>query len=105
LILYVGANIDVGDLKNYFPHPISGRKVFVILDASHMLKLMRNILFECLRMWLPGFFHPAEWDHFDALHEDQTVIGFRAGNKLTDKHVNPTYHKMNRKTLMKRKKR
>lgn len=31
-------------LKTHFPHPITGDKVFVMMDACHMLKLARNML-------------------------------------------------------------
>ncbi|CAL9699735.1 unnamed protein product [Knipowitschia caucasica] len=31
-------------LKTSFPHPVTGERVFVIMDACHMLKLARNML-------------------------------------------------------------
>ena len=31
-------------LKTHFPHPTTGDKVFVMMDACHMLKLTRNML-------------------------------------------------------------
>ena len=32
-------------LKTYFPHPVeSSERVFVVMDACHMLKLSRNML-------------------------------------------------------------
>ena len=30
--------------SNQFPHPVTGEKVFVMMDACHMLKLARNML-------------------------------------------------------------
>ena len=33
---------DVRNLKPYFQHPVSAEPVFLILDACHMLKLVRN---------------------------------------------------------------
>lgn len=31
-------------LKTFFPHPATGERVFVMMDACHMLKLARNML-------------------------------------------------------------
>ena len=31
-------------LQTSFPHPVTGEKVFVMMDACHMLKLARNML-------------------------------------------------------------
>ena len=31
-------------LKTFFPHPVTGERVFVMMDACHMLKLARNML-------------------------------------------------------------
>ena len=37
------ANFDVSNFQPYFPHPwYNEQKVFVIFDACHKLKLMRN---------------------------------------------------------------
>ncbi|KYM93955.1 THAP domain-containing protein 9 [Cyphomyrmex costatus] len=38
----LGANIAAQDLKPYFIHPQSKEKVYIILDACHMIKLIRN---------------------------------------------------------------
>jgi len=32
------------DIKNFFSHPVNNHKIYVILDACHMLKLARNAL-------------------------------------------------------------
>lgn len=40
----LGCNFQIDNLKSYFQHPVSKEKVFVFLDASHMLKLVRNTL-------------------------------------------------------------
>lgn len=41
----LGACLKYGpNLKTYFPHPVTADPVFVILDACHMLKLVRNTL-------------------------------------------------------------
>lgn len=39
----LGANVKVhGQMKNFFPHPVTKEKVFILLDASHSLKSCRN---------------------------------------------------------------
>ena len=63
----MGANLSIDNLKNWFPHPASPqRKVYVILDACHMLKLVRNLLGDKEEIFLDGFEHPAKFGHFKA---------------------------------------
>ncbi|GBM79369.1 hypothetical protein AVEN_32978-1 [Araneus ventricosus] len=40
----LGANITANNLVNFFPHPVTSNPIYVILDACHMLKLVRNCL-------------------------------------------------------------
>jgi len=40
----LGANLQFPNLKNWFQHPSTGRKVFIVCDPCHMLKLVRNTL-------------------------------------------------------------
>ena len=45
----LGCNIFVSDitqLKHYFMHPTLNYKIYILLDACHMLKLGRNALAE-----------------------------------------------------------
>jgi len=43
----LGASIDLNDMKPTFVHPVDpSKQVCLILDACHMLKLMRNTLAE-----------------------------------------------------------
>ena len=37
-------------LQTFFPHPVTGERVFVMMDACHMLKLARNMLQACSPM-------------------------------------------------------
>ena len=91
----MGANLSIDNLKNWFPHPASPqRKVYVILGACHMLKLVRNLLGDKEEIFLDGFEHPAKFGHFKALVEHQEEIGFRSGNRLTWEHINYQNHKM-----------
>ena len=33
-------------MKNYFSHPATGKRVYILLDVVHMIKLLRNLLDE-----------------------------------------------------------
>ncbi|KAL7399280.1 hypothetical protein ABVT39_022445 [Epinephelus coioides] len=55
-------------LKTSFVHPVTGERVFIMMDACHMLKLACNML--------------------------QTKDGLHATNKITHKHVHFDNQKM-----------
>ncbi|GBM79390.1 hypothetical protein AVEN_32994-1 [Araneus ventricosus] len=40
----LGANLSSDKLKHFFPHTVTVKDVFVILDPCHMLMLVRNCL-------------------------------------------------------------
>ena len=98
----LGANIKLDDLKNSFPHPITGDPVFVMLDAPHMMKLSRNLIGEydlyldisiyldIIYIWISGFNLPATWRDFLALLEKQEETGLKSGNRFT--RNNAEYH-------------
>lgn len=91
----LGAGVVPGQFKNYFDHPVTGHRIYIMIDPPHMLKLARNHFADASEIKIPGFAEPAKWAHVAALHDYQTEIGFRAlGNKLTKKHVNFQRHKM-----------
>lgn len=57
----LGANINSeDDMKNWFLHPSNGKKVYIILDACYMLKLLRNLLGDYKKIWLPWFNTPVQ---------------------------------------------
>lgn len=40
---HLGADLtNANDLKPFFPHPITRENVYIFLDPSHMIKLVRN---------------------------------------------------------------
>lgn len=90
----LGARLDPDDLKNWFEHPSTKERVYIILDACHMLKLVRNLMGDKKELFIPGFEKPAKWDHFEALHEQQEEIGLKSGNRLSKNHVQYGKHKM-----------
>ena len=68
-------------LKPYFLHPSTKERVYVMLDACHMLKLARNLLAMPEGIMVSGFKIPAKWKYIEALFELQNKTGFRLGNK------------------------
>jgi len=87
----LGAKLDLENLQHWFPHPVTGEKVYVILDAVHMIKLARNLIGDKKELFIPGFDSPIKWDHYVALYDDQQAIGLKAGNKLSKIHIH--YHR------------
>ena len=68
-------------LKPYFLNPSTKERVYVMLDACHMLKLARNLLAMPEGIMESGFKIPAKWKYIEALFELQNKTGFRLGNK------------------------
>ncbi len=45
MLQQLGACLDIGQLQCYFTHPLDkNKKIYVLLDVCHMLKLVRNTL-------------------------------------------------------------
>ncbi len=82
-----GANLDFDNLVNFIKHPCTDMKVYVIPDPVHMLKLARNFIAQIGEVFIPGFLVPVLWRHWIALHDFQVMLGFRLGNRLTEKHI------------------
>jgi len=77
-----------------FAHPADNtRQIAVLLDPCHMLKLMRNMLAD------KGFLidengDEVRWEYVVKLEQLQSREGLRAGNRLTQRHINWTKQKM-----------
>uniref|UniRef100_A0A9J7ZUA4 DNA transposase THAP9 n=1 Tax=Cyprinus carpio carpio TaxID=630221 RepID=A0A9J7ZUA4_CYPCA len=79
-------------LQTSFSHPVTGEKVFVMMDACHMLKLARNML----QAYSPIATTTGQinWRYINHLNDVQKKDGLHAANKITDKHVYFENHKM-----------
>ncbi|KAM3605598.1 uncharacterized protein V6R79_001603 [Siganus canaliculatus] len=79
-------------LKTHFPHPKTCEKVFVMMDACHMLKLTRNMLeaYSPIRSITGSI----SWKYIVHLNDVQKKSGLYAANKVNDKHVHFTNQKM-----------
>lgn len=67
--------------------------MFVFLDASHMLKLLRNNL-RASKVVIDNNGEEIQWRHLEELHKLQAVEGFHLGNKLTVRHIDYVKQKM-----------
>ncbi|KAK3907498.1 Retrovirus-related Pol polyprotein from type-1 retrotransposable element R2 [Frankliniella fusca] len=83
----LGAQMDARrpDFQPWFLHPVSQAKVFVVLDAAHMIKLLwRNILGNSTVKILDSNNREIKWLYLVKLHEFQDREGLLAGNKHPD---------------------
>jgi DNA transposase THAP9 len=90
----LGAKLDPYNLQAWFPHPAdSSVKVGVILDACHMLKLLRNCLdnYQILR---DGKLRQIKWSYIEELDKLQEKEGLRLANKLRSAHIQWSKQKM-----------
>lgn len=84
----LGVSFDLPNMKSYFPHPAdNSMRVNMILDACHMLKLVRN----CLASY--GIIkdengNKINWQYIIQLNKLQESEGLRLANKLKATHVN-----------------
>lgn len=69
------------------------KKVYIILDACHMVKLIRNSLATVSHLF-DGDGNYVKWAYIKALEALQRKEGLRLGNKLTNAHVKWEKQKM-----------
>ena len=87
MVKALGASMDPETLRPNFDHPsVSGKRVHVLLDVCHMLKLVRNTLGSC-GIVKDGAGEKAEWSFIQELCQLQESEGFHLGNKLRPAHV------------------
>lgn len=79
--------------KGYsFLHPSQpNRRIYVFLDAAHMLKLIRNCVGSKDIVYEEG---TIEWKYFVLLYEAQKDLPWNLGNKLTKTHMDWKQRKM-----------
>ena len=90
----LGACLEVNNMKPTFVHPVEpSKQVCLVLDACHMLKLMRNTLAE-KKVLIDCDQHEIKWQYIKDLQELQGKEGVRAGNRLSDRHIQWSQQKM-----------
>lgn len=83
----LGADLDVlsNDFKPFFINPISGEKIYIIVDPSHMIKLVRNTL-ALKKVIYDETNRKIEWRYIEALYEYSKKNSYKV-HKLTKKHM------------------
>lgn len=82
----LGANLQFPNLTNWFPHPSTGRQVFIVCDPCHMLKLVRNTLGD-KKSFCDTNGGVIQWLFIERLYNLQVKEGLHAANKLRKAHV------------------
>lgn len=84
---------DIFNLKPYFEHPFTKSKVFIIFDACHMLKLIRNNWARC-RVFVNSQGQTIDYKYIELLHQIQENEKCSLGNKLRKSHMDWRRQKM-----------
>lgn len=82
----LGAKLDINIMQPYFLHPSTSEKVFILLDACHMIKLVRN-LFSDLKVLMDVHGNVIKWEHIEELEKLQCEEGLVLANRLKRNHV------------------
>ena len=91
---HLGANLKLESLDTSFPNPADPqKKVYVILDACHMLKLVRNCL-GAVGYLLDENGNKIEWRFIVELQKLQEKEGVHLANKLRASHIRYESQKM-----------
>ncbi|KYN15587.1 THAP domain-containing protein 9 [Trachymyrmex cornetzi] len=92
----MGANLsmkDVNQLVPYFIHPKSKKKIYVLLDACHMLKLIRGAFDNKYILWDKDG-QIICWKYVKLLVDLQEKEELHAGTKIRRRHLNWRKEKM-----------
>lgn len=90
----MGANLTVTNLIPYISHPITENKIFILLDACHMLKLVRNA-FASKKTFRDKDNGVISWDYIELLIYLQETERLHAATKNRRRHLNWEREKMN----------
>lgn len=80
----LGASFKVGALKNYFYNSVDQTKIYIMLDACHMLKLIRNCI--AGKNLYDDENQVISWRFFDTLEKFRVSKNF-VTHKITKKHI------------------
>ena len=72
--------------ENDFSFTFEGRKIYVALDACHMIKVLRNLFADLFILNTPD--GKVQWQHIKDLVAVQEKGQLHLGNKLTKHHIN-----------------
>lgn len=90
----LGCSLIAGFTKEYFNHPMDPqKKVYMIFDACHLLKLVRNCM--ATQGTMVHDKDKIQWSYIEMLHEIQQKDNLKLAYKLKAKHMQWDHHKMN----------
>lgn len=89
----LGACFKEDALKTYFIDPCSQRKIHIILDPSHCIKLIRNNLYS-RKTFRDAAGGSIEWNYFAKLVEFGNKNNFNLTHKINNRHINFQNRKM-----------
>lgn len=92
----LGAVLAKVGMRPVFPHPSGFGEVCVIINAVHMLKLVRNT-FAAKGVLQDGLGREIRFDFLENLEKFQTNKGLHLANKLSINHINFQKNKMKSK--------
>lgn len=81
------------DTNPFIVNPHSSDETFVLLDACHMLKCVRNTLIN-KQVLYDANNEQIKWSYIEELYKYQRVHNVNLGNKITKRHVECERHKM-----------
>ncbi|GBO14552.1 DNA transposase THAP9, partial [Araneus ventricosus] len=89
----LGCTLNSQSLNTSFKHPITNQDVCVLLDPSHMIKLIRNTLASKGSLF-DGNGKMIKWDYIVSLHKLQHTEGLLVATKLRTRHIEWKREKM-----------
>lgn len=87
----LGSSFELDNMRPYFINPVNKRKIFILLDSCHMLKLLRNHLGEVKEFGIEG--KKIKWCYFERLEKCRVDKGLLT-NKITKEHIEWTKNKL-----------
>lgn len=88
----LGASFEINDLQPYFLNPVNNNEIYVLFDACHMLKLVRNCI-QNKGTLKNNQNMEIKWAHFQQLEAVRIKNDF-VTHKLTKKHIQCDRNKM-----------
>lgn len=89
----LGASFTRDDMRTFFMDPHSKRKIYIISDPSHCIKLVRNNLFS-RKSFVDSNGDNIQWHFIKSLVEYGKKNDFGLTHKLTNRHINFKNRKM-----------
>lgn len=87
----LGASFDIEDFRPFFPNPDNSKRISIILDPPHCIKLIRNFLAEKENL-RDGNNNLVKWSYFEKLVTSNSEL---VTHKMTKNHINFHSNKMN----------